>query len=123
MSALQGMDMLMYSYAEKCIPLNAPLAWFEYGLELSYCVLSTSILLSLQKIDSSFCYDVQFGTCLIMSSLNVISFIVSGTSMNYLLLYHQWYGGISLSYLQWNVGMCYRQWYGGISLSSSVVRR
>src|SRR3954470_18036891 len=24
-----------------------------------------------------------------------ISFIVSGTSMNYLLLYHQWYGGIS----------------------------
>src|SRR4051812_3663990 len=25
-----------------------------------------------------------------------ISFIVSGTSMNYLLLYHQWYGGIYL---------------------------
>src|SRR4051812_36682500 len=25
-----------------------------------------------------------------------ISFIVSGTSMNYLFLYHQWYGGISL---------------------------
>src|SRR4051812_13621220 len=50
-----------------------------------------------------------------------ISFIVSGTSMNYLLLYHQWYGDISLSCLQWNVGMCYRQWYGDISLSSSVV--
>src|SRR3954469_10243571 len=209
MSALQGMDMLMYSYEEECIPLNAPLAWFEYGLELSYCVLSTSILPSLQKIDSSFCYDVQFGTCLIMSSLNDIFFIVSGTSMNHsfyiisgtvvyllntfsgtlvcvivsgtavylfhrqwyvgesslfyiisgtvvylfhafsgtlvcvivsgtavhlfhrqwyvdelhLLLYHQWYGGISLSCLQWNIGMCYRQWYGGTSLSSSVVRR
>src|SRR3954469_13771158 len=26
-----------------------------------------------------------------------ISFIVSGTSMNYLLLYHQWFGGISPS--------------------------
>src|SRR3954470_19665387 len=39
------------------------------------------------------------------------------------LLYHQWYGGISLSCLQWNVGMCYRQWYGGTSLSSSMVRR
>src|SRR4051812_37847792 len=39
------------------------------------------------------------------------------------LLYHQWYGGISLSCLQWNVGLCYRQWYGGTSLSSSVVRR
>src|SRR3954468_10102743 len=25
-----------------------------------------------------------------------ISFIVSGTSINYLFLYHQWYGGISL---------------------------
>src|SRR3954466_7297328 len=52
-----------------------------------------------------------------------ISFIVSGTSMNYISLYHQWYGDISLSCLQWNVGMCYRQWYGGTSLSSSVVRR
>src|SRR4051812_18678913 len=64
-----------------------------------------------------------------------ISFIVSGTSMNYLLLYHQWYGGISPLYhqwyggiylsscLQWNVGMCYRQCYGVSSLSSSVVRR
>src|SRR3954470_14252748 len=75
-----------------------------------------------------------------------ISFIVSGTSMNYISLYHQWYGGIYFfhassgtlvcvivsgtavhlfisgtvvyisSCLQWNVGMCYRQWYGGTSL-------
>src|SRR4051812_3663987 len=96
-----------------------------------------------------------------------ISFIVSGTSMNYISLYHQWYGGIyffhafsgtlvcvivsgtavhlfhrqwyvdelspfissvvrwyiSLSSLQWNVGMFYPQWYGFTSLSSSVVRR
>src|SRR3954470_6569100 len=46
----------------------------------------------------------------------LVCVIVSGTSMNYLLLYHQWYGDISLSCLQWNVGMCYRQWYGGTSL-------
>src|SRR3954470_20251730 len=81
-----------------------------------------------------------------------ISFIVSGTSMNYISLYHQWYGGIylfhafsgtlvcvivsgtsmnhlvrwyiSLSCLQWNVGMCYRQWYVDESFPSisSVVR-
>src|SRR3954469_1331071 len=66
-----------------------------------------------------------------------ISFIVSGTSMNHL-LYHQWYGGISLHafsgtlvcvivsgtavYLfhrQWYVdelSFLYQQWYGGISL-------
>src|SRR3954466_4924214 len=51
-----------------------------------------------------------------------ISFIVSGTSMNYPFISSvvRWY--IS-SCLQWNVGMCYRQWYGGTSLSSSVVRR
>src|SRR3954467_4112588 len=61
----------------------------------------------------------------VLSSLvrRYISFNVNGTWMNHLFLYHQWYGGISLSCLQWNVGMCYRQWYGGISLSSSVVRR
>src|SRR3954467_12618252 len=97
-----------------------------------------------------------------------ISFIVSGMSMNYISLYHQWYGGIylfhafsgtwvcvivsgtavhlfhrqwyvdelhllissvvrwciSLSCLQWNVGMCYRQWYVDESFPSisSVVR-
>src|SRR3954470_6738815 len=52
-----------------------------------------------------------------------ISFIVSGTSMNIFFISSvvRWY--TSLSYLQWNVGMCYRQWYGGTSLSSSVVRR
>src|SRR3954464_15500335 len=75
-----------------------------------------------------------------MSSLNNISFIVSGTSMNYLLLYHQWYGGISLfmpSVERWyvlssvvrryisfivsgtsmNYLLLYHQWYGGISPS------
>jgi hypothetical protein len=43
MSALQGMDMLMYSYAEERITLNIPLAWFEFGLELNYGVLSASM--------------------------------------------------------------------------------
>src|SRR3954466_6145433 len=68
-----------------------------------------------------------------------ISFIVSGTSMNYLLLYHQWYGGIylfntfsgtlvcvivsgtavHLFHRQWYVdesSLLYHQWYGGIYL-------
>src|SRR3954471_16215464 len=63
----------------------------------------------------------------------LVCVIVSGTAVHLFhrqwyvddlsLLYHQWYGGISLSCLQWNVGMCYRQWYGGTSLSSSMVRR
>src|SRR4051812_44193674 len=113
MSALQGMNMLMYSYTKECIPLNAPLAWFEYGSELSYCVLLTSILHSLQKIDSSFCYDVQFGTCLIMSSLNIIYFIVSGTSMNHLLI---------SSVVRWYISL---HAFSGtlVCVLSSVVRR
>src|SRR4051812_49952045 len=68
-----------------------------------------------------------------------ISFIVSGTSMNYPFLYHQWYGGIFLfmpSVERWymlssvvrryisfivsgtsmNYPFLYHQWYGGISL-------
>src|SRR3954469_10415827 len=68
-----------------------------------------------------------------------ISFIVSGTSMNYLLLYHQWYGGIYLfmpsvergyvlssvvrryisfivSGTSMNYLLLYHQWYGGIYL-------
>src|SRR4051812_23322091 len=68
-----------------------------------------------------------------------ISFIVSGTSMNYPFLYHQWYGGIFLfmpSVERWYVlssvvrryisfivsgtsmlhPFLYHQWYGGISL-------
>src|SRR3954464_13735282 len=66
------------------------------------------------------------------------SFIVSGTSMNYLFLYHQWYGGIPLLafsgtlvcaivsgtavhlfHRQWYVdelSFSYHQWYGGIPL-------
>src|SRR3954469_10415828 len=64
----------------------------------------------------------------------LVCVIVSGTAIH--LFHRQWYVDelhllissvvrwyISLSCLQWNVGMCYRQWYGGTSLSSSVVRR
>src|SRR3954465_14973462 len=50
-----------------------------------------------------------------------ISFIVSGTSMNYLFLYHQWYGGISLHAFSGTlvcvivsgtaVHLFHRQWY------------
>src|SRR4051812_32193283 len=75
-----------------------------------------------------------------------ISFIVSGTSMNYISLYHQWYGGIYLFHASSGTLLCvtvsgssmnhfllYHQWYGGIYLFmpslerwyvlSSVVRR
>src|SRR3954466_1916406 len=55
----------------------------------------------------------------------LVCVIVSGTAVHLFhrqwyvddlsLLYRQWYGGISLSCLQWNVGMCYRQWYSGTS--------
>src|SRR3954462_3804766 len=56
-----------------------------------------------------------------------ISFIISGMSMNYLFLYHQWYGGISFHAFSGTL-VCviisgtavhpflYHQWYGGISL-------
>src|SRR3954469_10135035 len=43
-----------------------------------------------------------------------VSFIVSGTSMNYL-FYIISGTVVYLSCLQWNVGMCYRQWYDGTS--------
>src|SRR3954469_24633 len=51
-----------------------------------------------------------------------ISFIVSGTSMNYISLYHQWYGGIYLFHASSGTLVCvivsgtavhlfHRQWY------------
>src|SRR3954462_12708804 len=63
-----------------------------------------------------------------------ISFIVCGTSMNYLFLYHQWYGGIPLHIFSGMlvcvivsstaVHLFHRQWYvDELSLFiSSVVR-
>src|SRR3954471_6557624 len=58
-----------------------------------------------------------------------ISFIVSGTSMNYISLYHQWYGGIYLFHASSGTLVCvivsgtsmnhfllYHQWYDGIYL-------
>src|SRR3954462_10072557 len=89
--------------------------WYADELSPFYIISGTVVYLFMPSVERWY----------VLSSVvrRYISFIVSGTSMNYLFLYHQWYGGISPSCLQWNVGMCYRQWYGGTSLSSSVVRR
>src|SRR3954468_18447619 len=123
MSALQGMDMLMYSYEEKCIPLNAPLAWFEYGLELSYCVLSTSMFPSHQKIAIAvFCSGVQLETCLIMSSACTIS----SSSVVRRCISLSTSSGTLVVHLQWNVGVfCYlhRQWYVDVYLFLPPVGR
>src|SRR3954469_1901468 len=102
MSALQGMDMLMYSYTEECIPLHAPLAWFEYGLELNYGVLSTSK--PLRDCYSSFCSGVQLETCLIMSS----AYTISSSSVVRRCIFPSTSSGTLGVHLQWNVGVfCY----------------
>src|SRR3954471_697687 len=98
----------------------------------SACTISSSSVV--RRCISPFMPSVERWYVLSSVVRRYISFIVSGTSMNYLFLYHQWYGGISLHAFSGTlvcvivsgtaVHLFHRQWYvDELSLFiSSVVR-
>src|SRR3954469_21410476 len=87
--------------------------WYVDESSLFYIISGTVVYLFMPSMERWY----------VLSSVvrRYISFIVSGTSMNYLLLYHQWYGGIYLfmpSLERWYVLSSVVRRY----ISSSVVR-
>src|SRR3954462_12917064 len=100
--------------------------WYADELSPFYIISGTVVYLFMPSVERWY----------VLSSVvrRYISFIVSGTSMNYLFLYHQWYGGISLHAFSGTlvcaivsgmaVHLFHRQWYvDELSLFiSSVVR-
>src|SRR3954466_6530315 len=100
--------------------------WYVDELSLFYIISGTVVYLFIPSVERWYVLSLVVR--------RYISFIVSGTSMNYLFLYHQWYGGISLHTFNGTlecfivsgtaVHLFHRQWYvDELSLFiSSVVR-